>query len=131
MTSRGRDITRSIQSKFVLWFAIPNYYEPMDDEEVVENTNINVIEETKRNYLRPYEYVEAHVNVLDEVPQSYSHPKNPELNQTRYIIKTKDHEFMDLEVARLLSKICAFYEEERHVVMDCPFVPFHIKACIV
>ncbi len=62
-----------------------------------ENTNINVIEETKENYLRPYEYVEAHVNMLDEVPQSYLHPKNPKLNQTRYIIKTKDHEFVDLE----------------------------------
>jgi hypothetical protein len=35
---------------------------------VEENTNINVIEKTKENYLRPYEYVEAYVNVLDEVP---------------------------------------------------------------
>jgi hypothetical protein len=25
---------------------------------------------------------------------------------------------------------CAFYEEEGHVIMDCPFVPFHIKASI-
>jgi hypothetical protein len=113
----------------VYQFAVPNYYEPMEDEEVVENTNINVIEETEEKYQRPYEYVEAHVNVLDEVPQSYSHPKNPELNLTRYIIKTKDHEFMDLEVARLFSRICAFYEEG-HIVMDCPFVPFHIKASI-
>jgi len=31
---------------------------------------------------------------------------------------------------RLLSKVCAFCEEERHAIMDCPFVPFHIKACI-
>jgi hypothetical protein len=29
----------------------------------------------------------------------------------------------------LLSKIYAFYEEEGHVIMDCPFVPFHIKTC--
>jgi hypothetical protein len=35
---------------------------------VEENTNINVIEEIKENYLRPYEYVETHVNVLDEIP---------------------------------------------------------------
>ncbi len=38
-----------------------------------ENTNIDVVEETKENYLRSSEYAEAHVNVLDEVPQSYSH----------------------------------------------------------
>jgi hypothetical protein len=37
---------------------------------------------------------------------------------------------VDLEVARLLSKICAFCEKERHVIMDCPFVPFHIKKRI-
>jgi hypothetical protein len=53
------------------------------------------------------------------------------LDQTRYIVKTKDHESMDLEVARLLSKVCAFYEEEGHVIMDCPFVPFHIRGDIV
>jgi hypothetical protein len=37
---------------------------------------------------------------------------------------------MDSEVARLLSKVCAFYEEG-HVIMDCHFVPFHIKEGIV
>ncbi len=31
---------------------------------------------------------------------------------------------------RLLSKVYAFCEEEGHVIMDCPFVPFHIKAGI-
>jgi hypothetical protein len=31
---------------------------------------------------------------------------------------------------KLLSKVCAFCEEG-HAIMDCPFVPFHIKACIV
>jgi hypothetical protein len=29
---------------------------------------------------------------------------------------------------RLLSKVYALYEEEKHVIMDCPFVPFHIKV---
>jgi hypothetical protein len=38
---------------------------------------------------------------------------------------------MDLEMVKLLLKVYAFYEEERHAIMDCPFVPFHIKACIV
>jgi hypothetical protein len=69
---------------------------------VEENTNINVLEEMEENYLRPFEYVEAQINVLDEVPQSYSHQRNPELDQTRYIAKTKDHESMDSKVARLL-----------------------------
>jgi hypothetical protein len=31
---------------------------------------------------------------------------------------------------KLLSKVCGFYEEQGHVIMDCPFVPFHIKASI-
>jgi hypothetical protein len=37
---------------------------------------------------------------------------------------------VDLEVVKLLSKVSAFCEEEGHVIMDCPFVPFHIKAGI-
>jgi hypothetical protein len=53
------------------------------------------------------------------------------LDQTRYTTKTWDPEFVDLEVVRLLSKVCAFCEEEGHAIMDCPFVPFHIKAGIV
>jgi hypothetical protein len=52
------------------------------------------------------------------------------LDQTRYTTKTQDHEFVDLEVAILLSRICAFCEEEGHAIMDCPFVPFHIKVGI-
>jgi hypothetical protein len=36
---------------------------------------------------------------------------------------------MDLEMIDLLSRVCAFYEEG-HVIMDYPFVPFHIKAGI-
>jgi hypothetical protein len=30
----------------------------------------------------------------------------------------------------LFSRVCAFCEEEGHVIMDCPFVPFHIKVGI-
>ncbi len=37
---------------------------------------------------------------------------------------------MDSEVARLLSKVYAFCEEEGYTIMHCPFGPFHIKACI-
>jgi hypothetical protein len=38
---------------------------------------------------------------------------------------------VDLKVIKLLSKVCAFCEGEGHVIMDCPFVPFHIRACII
>ncbi len=44
------------------------------------------------------------MNVLDEVPQSYSHQRNPELDQTKYTTETRDHEFMDLDVVILLSR---------------------------
>ncbi len=71
------------------------------------------------------------MNVLDEVPPSYSHQGNLELNQTRYTAKTWDYESVNLEVTKLFSWVCAFCEEEGHVIMDCPFVPFHIKASIV
>jgi hypothetical protein len=37
---------------------------------------------------------------------------------------------MDLKVVRLLSRVYAFYEEEGHVIMDCPFVSFCIKTSI-
>jgi len=69
--------------------------------------------------------------VLDEVSQSYSHQGNPNLDQTRYPTKTQDHEYVDSEVIILFSKVYALYEEEGHVVMDYPFVPFHIKTNIV
>jgi hypothetical protein len=52
------------------------------------------------------------VNVLDEVPQSYSHQINPKLDQTMYITKTKDHESMDSKVAKLLSRVCAFVRKK-------------------
>jgi hypothetical protein len=37
---------------------------------------------------------------------------------------------VDSEVARLLSKVCAFCEEG-HAIMGCPSIPFHIKASFV
>jgi hypothetical protein len=53
------------------------------------------------------------------------------LDKIRYIVGTKDHEFMDSKVAILLSRVYALCEEaEGHVIMDCPFVPFHIRAYI-
>jgi len=51
------------------------------------------------------------------------------LDQTKYTAETRNHESMDLEMVKLLSKVCTFYEE-RHVIMDCPFVLFHIIASI-
>ncbi len=70
------------------------------------------------------------MNTLDEVPKSYSHQGNLELDQTKYTTESRDHEFVDSEMIRLLSRVCAFCEEERHAIMDCPFVPFHIKVGI-
>jgi hypothetical protein len=68
--------------------------------------------------------------MLNEIPQKYSHQGNPELDQTRYIVETWDHEFVDLEVVKLLSRVYALCEEKRHVIMDFPFVPFHIRTNI-
>ncbi len=61
------------------------------------------------------------MNALDEVPQ---------LDQTRRTTKTHDHEYVDLEMIKLLSKLSAFCEEEKHAIMDNPFVPFHIRINI-
>jgi hypothetical protein len=33
------------------------------------------------------------------------------LDQTRYIAKTRDHEYVDLEMVGLLSRVDALYEE--------------------
>jgi hypothetical protein len=52
------------------------------------------------------------------------------LDQPKYTTETWDHEYVDLEMIILLSRVSAFYEEEGHVIMDCPFVPFHIRTCI-
>jgi hypothetical protein len=98
---------------------------------VEENINIDVLEEIEDNYLRSSKYAKAKMNVLDEVPQSYSHHGNPKLDQTRYTFEKQDHEYVDSEVIRLFLRVCALCEEEGHVIMDCPFVPFHIKAGIV
>jgi ABC-type protease/lipase transport system fused ATPase/permease subunit len=53
------------------------------------------------------------------------------LDQTRHTIETRDHEYVHSEMIMLFSRVCAFYEEEGHAIMDCPFVPFHIRACFV
>jgi len=53
------------------------------------------------------------------------------LGQPKYIIETWDHEPMDSEMVRLISRDYAFCEEERHAIMDYSFVPFHIKANIL
>ncbi len=37
---------------------------------------------------------------------------------------------MDSKMIKLHSKVCAFYQEKGHAIMDCPFVPSHIKAGI-
>jgi very-short-patch-repair endonuclease len=68
--------------------------------------------------------------VLDEVSQSYSHQRNSELDQIGYTIETRDQEFVDSRITRLLSRIYAFCEKG-HVIMDCPFMFFHIRADIV
>jgi len=47
-----------------------------------------------------------------------------------YTAKTQDHESMDLKVIKLFSKVYALCEEKRHAIMDCPFVPFHIRVGI-
>ncbi len=52
------------------------------------------------------------------------------MDQTRYTTETWDHESMDSKVIKLFSKLYAFCEEG-HVIMDCPFVPFHIRVGIV
>jgi hypothetical protein len=88
VTNQGRDVTRGIQPGFVYQSTFPDYYELMEHWEVDENTNVDVFEETKENCPRSYEYVEAHVNALDEVSQSYSHQRNPKLDQLRYIVET-------------------------------------------
>ncbi len=49
-----------------------------------------MFEEIKENYLRPSAYAKAQVNVLDEVPQSYSHQKNPGLDQIGYTTESRD-----------------------------------------
>ncbi len=68
--------------------------------------------------------------MLDEVTQSYQHQGNLKLDQIKHTTETHDHEFVDSKIVRLLSRDYAFCEEEGHVIMDYPFVPFHIKIGI-
>ncbi len=52
------------------------------------------------------------------------------MDETRYTIEKRNHESVDLEMVRLLLGVCAFCEEG-HIIMDCHFMPFHIRASIV
>ncbi len=49
MNSQGRDVTRGIQPKFVYQSTSPDYYEPVENWEVDENTNVDVCEEIEDN----------------------------------------------------------------------------------
>jgi hypothetical protein len=98
---------------FVYQFAFPNYYELMEHWEVDENMNVDVFKEIEENYPRSCEYIEAQVNALDEVPQSYSYQGNLELDQTKHIAITWDHEYVDLEMIMLLLRVYAFCEEKK------------------
>ncbi len=73
MTSKGRDVIGGIQPRFVYQSAFVDCYESVEHWEVDENTNVDVFEETKENYLGSSQYAKAQVNVLDEVLESYSH----------------------------------------------------------
>jgi hypothetical protein len=64
---------------------------------VDENINVDVFEETGENYPRPFEYVKAQVNALDEILQPYSHQGNPKLDQLKY---TPKHMIMNLWIWR-------------------------------
>jgi hypothetical protein len=33
-------------------------------------------------------------------------------------------------MVKFLLRVYTFYEEKRHAIMDCPFLPFHIKVGI-
>jgi hypothetical protein len=52
------------------------------------------------------------------------------LDQTKYTTKKRDHEYVDSKMIILLSRVYAFCEEEKHAIMDCLFVPFHIRVGI-
>jgi hypothetical protein len=66
----------------------------MEDWEVEENININVVEDIKESYPQSFMYVEAQVNVFNEIPQSYSHKGNLKLDQTGYTTETWFYESM-------------------------------------
>ncbi len=97
MNSQRKDVTKSIQPRFMYQSTSLDYYELMEDWEVEENTNIDVFEEIEENYLQSFEYAEAQVNMLDEVPQSYSRQGNPKQDQINTQLK---HEIMNLWIQR-------------------------------
>ncbi len=68
MISQIRDVTWNIQPMFVYQSTFVDHYEPVEYWEVEENTNIDVVEKIKENYLQSSEYAEVQVNVLDEIP---------------------------------------------------------------
>ncbi len=129
--NQGRDVTRGTQPKFVYQSTSPDYYELMEHWEVCENTNVDVFEEIKENYPRSSKYAKAQVNALDEVLQSYSYQRNLELDQTRHTIETWDHEFVDSNMIMLLSRVCAFYEEKGHVIMDFFLCLFTLEQALL
>jgi hypothetical protein len=47
-----------------------------------------------------------------------------------YTTETQNHEYVNSEVAIILSRVYALCEEG-HTIMDCPFLPFHVKISIV
>jgi hypothetical protein len=51
------------------------------------------------------------------------------LDQTRYIAETWDHESMDWEMIKIFSRASVLCEKG-YAIMDCPFVPFHIRGGI-
>ncbi len=70
------------------------------------------------------------MNVLDEVPQSYLNQGNQ--NWIKQSTQLK-HGIMNLWIRRwsyYFSRVYAFCEEEGHAIMDCPFVPFHVRISI-
>ncbi len=51
MINQGRDVTKGIQPMFVYKSTSLDYYEPMENQDVEKNTNIDVVEEIEENYL--------------------------------------------------------------------------------
>jgi hypothetical protein len=88
-----------------------------------ENTNANVFEKIEENYPRSSEYAKAKVNVLDQVPQSYSYKGNPKLDQTKHITETQNHEFVDSNMIKLLSKVVHSMRKDMQswIVLLCIF----------
>ncbi len=49
MNNQGRDVTGGIQPKFVYQSTSLDYYEPVEEWEMDENTNVDVCEEIEEN----------------------------------------------------------------------------------